>query len=102
MRSFRLYVGERNYLTAAGWASLALAGGVTLGVGYFGAKWLTDLFGPAGVSRAVAGVGVGTWLLALALFRVAGFPLIARLTEEGTTGPAQDAEPGAAADRGGR
>lgn len=98
MRSFRLYVGERSYLTAAGWASLALAGGLTLDVGYFGAKWLVHLFGPAGVSRAVAGVGIGTWLLALALLRAAGFPLIARLPEEGITSPARDAEPDAAPD----
>ena len=82
MRSFRLYVGERSYLTAAGWASLAVAVGVTAGVGYFGAKPLTELLGPAWVSRAVAGCGFGSWLLALGLFRLAGFPQIDRLPDD--------------------
>jgi hypothetical protein len=81
MRSFRLYVGERSYLTAAGWASLAVAIVATGAIGYFGAAPLTDQVGSDSM-WAVAGCGIGVWLLAQALFRRAGFPLIARTPED--------------------
>lgn len=81
MRSFRLYVGERSYLTASGWASLALAIVATAAVGYFGAKPLNDLIGSDSIWVA-AGCGIGVWLLAQALLRRAGFPLIAQTPDD--------------------
>ena len=82
MKSFRLYVGERKYLTAAGWAALGVAVAVTCLVGYLGAAPLTDALGPNWVWRVVAGSGLLTWLLALGLFRLAGVPLVAEVEEQ--------------------
>ena len=79
MKSFRLFVGEKKYLTAAGWASLALAVAATCVVGYLGAAPLTDALGSNWVLRVVAATGLVTWGLAFVLFRWAGFPLIADL-----------------------
>lgn len=81
VKSFRLYVGEKKYLTAAGWASLTLAVTATGVVGYFGAAPLTDALGPNWVWRVVAGSGLATWMLAIVLFRLAGFPLIADIPQ---------------------
>jgi hypothetical protein len=80
MRSFRLYVGERKYLTAAGWASLAVAIAATLVIGYFGAAPLNDWVGTDSM-WVVAGCGIGVWLVAQALLRRAGYPLIAEVPE---------------------
>ncbi len=80
MRSFRLYVGERSYLTAAGWASLAVAVAATAAIGYFGAAPLTDWVGPDSM-WVVAGCGIGVWLLAGILFRVSGWPLVVQVPE---------------------
>jgi hypothetical protein len=80
VRSFRLYLGERRYLTAAGWLSLVVAIAVTGAIGYFGAAPLTDLVGPDSM-WVVAGCGIGVWLLAGILFRVAGWPLVVQVPE---------------------
>lgn len=77
MKSFRLYLGERKYLTGAGWAALGFAVATTCVVGYYGAAPLTDAVGPGWVSRIVAGTGVIAWGLALLAFRLVGIPLIA-------------------------
>ena len=99
MRSFRLYVGERRYLTRAGWLCLLLALVVTGGVGYLFARPLADAVGPGrGRIAVVAASGVAVWVLGWLAFRAAGFPLIAELPSDGPP----DAEPGVAPDRGRR
>ena len=61
MRSFRLYVGERRYLTAAGWLSVLAASAASAAVGYLGAGWLADRIGPGrAMIWSVAGVGLAT------------------------------------------
>ena len=91
MKSFRLYVGERHYLTAAGWLSLLLAIVATTFTGYVGAKWLADNLGPGrSMIWIVAAAGLVAWGACWLVFRAAGYPLIAEI-------PACDAtsEPGA-------
>lgn len=78
MKSFRLYLGERRYLTAAGWASLLAAVAVIGVVGYFGAAWLADLIGPGEpMLWLVAGCGLATWGACGLVFRALGYPLTA-------------------------
>lgn len=83
MKSFRLYVGERKYLTGAGWAALGLAVGTTCAVGYYGAAPLTDAVGPNWVSRIVAAAGLVAWGLAMLAFRLVGVPLIGEVPADG-------------------
>jgi hypothetical protein len=80
MRSFRLYLGERRYLTATEWASLLVAVAVIGAVGYFGAAWLANLIGPGEpMLWLVAGTGLVTWGACWIAFRALGFPLIAEI-----------------------
>ena len=81
MRSFRLYLGERRYLTAVGWASLVVAIAATGAVGYFGAAPLADLVGSDSM-WVVAGCGIGVWLLAQRLLRFAGWPLVVEVPQQ--------------------
>lgn len=78
MKSFRLHVGEKKYLTGAGWASLLLAALLTGFIGYAAAIWLADTIGPGWpMIWLVAGSGIVTWGLSWLAFHAAGFPLIA-------------------------
>ena len=78
MGSFRLYVGDRKYLTAAGCVSLSLACAVTAGTAYFGTEWLVDRIGPGKpLVWLVVGSGLVAWGASWVAFRAAGVPLIA-------------------------
>jgi hypothetical protein len=96
MQSFRPYVGENRYLTAAGWACLLLTIVVT---GWFGFTYAADLADRVGVGQLmiwlVVGCGAAVWGLGWLAFRAAGFSLIAELP----VGEDADAEIGAAPDR---
>lgn len=78
MQNFRLYVGDRRHLTAAGWACLLLTVAAT---GWFGYAYAADLADRIGAGRLliglVAGCGAAVWGLAWLAFRVAGLPLTA-------------------------
>lgn len=88
MRSFRLYLGERTYLTPVGWASLLLAVVASIVAGVLWAGWLADRIGAGELLMwVVAGAGLTAWSACLIAFRAAGFPLTARLPEAAPNRP---------------
>lgn len=90
MRSFRLYLGERRYLTTAGWLSLLAAVAAVGVVGFFGAAWLANLVGPGRTMLwLVAGTGLVTWGACGIAFRALGYRLTALVPADAARVPPQ-------------
>jgi hypothetical protein len=84
MRSFRLYVGHRSRLTAAGWLVLLLSAATTVALGLAGGIWGVSRLSPGASGIALflvtAGAGATVWSAGAGFCRLAGLP---RITPEG-------------------